>query len=264
MFVTTFLTAAGAGIAAAEDPRREALDVTMSAEYSQGTFGTAHTTRILYAPLVTQWLPTEDLELRLTVPYLWERGHTIFALIGGGIAGTQRAGIHGTRDRAVTVEGLGDVLLEMQYTILDQTAALPEIAPFAQIKAPTADSSRGLGTGAFDETLGVEITKKIVNDWSASVELGYTFVGSPPRQRFDDAFGWLVGVRYDVTKVLGVGAFLEGATAVARHEDDPLEARVEVQYKVAKRLTIVGGAIAGFSNASPAFGVTAGVQYRFW
>ncbi len=250
--------------AAAEDARAATLDVAAVPEYAEGKFGTRHTTQILYAPLTTQWSPIDDLEIRLTLPFLWERGHTILALVGGGIGGiAQRVRVRDAHDRALTAEGLGDTLLEIGYTVLDQTAVRPEITPFAQIKFPTADSRRGLGTGAFDETLGVELIKRVANDWSASAELGYTFVGSPSRVHLDDSFAWLLGIRYDVTKPLTVGAFLEGATAIAPHEEHPLEARVEVEYRIAKRLTVLAGVTRGLNNASPSFGMAAGVRYRF-
>src|SRR5262245_59256395 len=56
--------------------------LSLHPEYSEGRYGTRHTTQILYAPLISEWSPTDRLDLRLTIPYLWERGRDILAIVG--------------------------------------------------------------------------------------------------------------------------------------------------------------------------------------
>jgi hypothetical protein len=43
---------------------------------------------------------------------------------------------------------------------VEEKDLIPEIAPYVKIKFPTADSDRGLGTGEFDETIGVDLSKR--------------------------------------------------------------------------------------------------------
>jgi hypothetical protein len=43
---------------------------------------------------------------------------------------------------------------------LEERDVIPEIMPYVKIKFPTADSDRGLGTGEFDETIGVDLSKR--------------------------------------------------------------------------------------------------------
>src|SRR3989441_7117590 len=62
--------------------------------------------------------------------------------------------------RSTTEEGIGDVLLKVSYAILEEKALIPEIAPYVKIKFPTADETRGLGTGEYDETIGVDLSKR--------------------------------------------------------------------------------------------------------
>src|SRR5205823_1195681 len=66
-----------------------------------------------------------------------------------------------------------------QYVLLAEKSVLPEVAPYLKIKFPTADSGRGLGTGEFDETVGVDLSKTLFPRFVSYVTLAYTFIGSP-------------------------------------------------------------------------------------
>jgi hypothetical protein len=105
------------------------------------------------------------------------------------------------------------VLLEVEYVLLERGPLVPEIATFVEIKFPTADARRGLGTGEFDESLGLSLTKPFGSGWTASAEAWYTFVCSPSSTRLDDSVGWLLGLGYDVTRALNLAAYVECAAA---------------------------------------------------
>src|SRR2546430_497972 len=86
------LIVALAGTAAAEDqPKPPApspaaavsLEVSLTPDYTEGKYGTRHTTEILRVPLTVDWFVTDRLDFALTVPYLWEHGQSILALLGG-------------------------------------------------------------------------------------------------------------------------------------------------------------------------------------
>src|SRR5207253_10138294 len=53
--------------------------------------------------------------------------------------------------------------LKVSYAILEEKALIPEIAPYVTIKFPTADENRGLGTGEYDETIGVDLSKRLIH-----------------------------------------------------------------------------------------------------
>lgn len=260
----------GRGAANAQDQPKSSADadakelgLTLSGtpEYTEGKYGTRHTTDILYVPVVLDWSVTDRFDLSLTLPYLREHGRSIFATIGGGAIRTP-SGRQSTTDRARTAEGLGDVLLEGNYVLLEEKDVSPEVRAFAEIKFPTADSSKGLGTGAFDEAIGLGLAKKFAK-WMTSVEVRYVFVGSPHGTSLDNSVGWSAEVAYDATPWLRLGSMLEGATAVARHQPDPLDLRIVAEMKVSDRMKLKAGAIKGLSNGSPTFGVLAGFEVSF-
>ena len=90
-----------------------------------------------------------------------------------------------------------------------------------KIKFPTADSDRGLGTGEFDETIDVHLSKRLLDRLYGYLTLSYTFIGDPPDTDFRNAFRWSVGAAYSVTPPLAVFAFLEGSTAISPVQADP-------------------------------------------
>lgn len=236
------------------------------AHYLEGSFGTGHTTQIVYAPFSLQWSPTEQLDLRATLPFVRQRGRTIFASVGGDIpGGAQRVDVRRRepRQRAVTVEGLGDAVVDVEYALVAEREGLPEIAPFLEVKLPTADSARGLGTGAFDEALGASLIKALGGGFTALLELSYTFVGSPAHARLENFFAWSAGAAYDTKRSFIVAAFLEGATRTEPGDQNPLEVRVEAEYKITRSFSAVAGTTVGLSRSVADFGFSTGLRFRF-
>jgi len=258
----------GAGQTIALQPAPDTtFTVGMLANYSEGDYGTGRTTQILYVPTIVQWFPTERFELRLTIPYLWERGRNIIAFVGGGPEQAlrrvaTRAGLAST-NRTHTEDGLGDILLEGEYTLIEQRGPRPEIGTFAEIKFPTADDRRGLGTGKFDETIGISFEKKLAEQWVGSLDVFYTFVGSPAGTHLSDAAGWLLGISYRPQPVLAISAYFGGATTIDARQDDPLDLRLQVEYALSKATKITGAMIKGLSNAAPHWGTALGIVFEF-
>ena len=228
-------------------------------EYSEGTYGTGHTTQILDVPFRGDWSATDRLDLSLTIPYVWMRGRGDTTIVGGRVVH-----VVGLRPGQVATEdGLGDILAELDYTLLEEKGLVPDLTPFVEIKFPTADSSRGLGTGEFDEKVGIFVTKKIVESWTAHVDLSYTFVGSPPGTALQNFFEWSVGLSYDATSSFRLSGSVEGATAASKTQQNPLDLRFVGEYKLFNHLYLTAGGSVGLSHGSPDFTALTGIELRF-
>ncbi len=268
------LALAGHEAASGQDPpkpsdeaeaRKLGLTLSSTPEFTEGKYGTRHTTQILYVPFVLDWAPSDRSDLALTVPYVRQRGREEFAALGGdGVRASQRVNAKRKPEaiRPRTEDGLGDVLLDGGYVLLEEKDVAPELRGFATIKFPTADSSKGLGTGEFDETLGLGLGKKL-GKWTTGLDAYYVFVGSPPGTPLRDSVGLTGRLAYDPTPTLRVAGVLEWATAAARHEQNPLEARVTVQLRAGDRVRLEAGVIKGLSNGSPNFGLLTGLAVSF-
>src|SRR5881409_2008686 len=250
--------------AAAEDEPRWSL--SSSVNYSVGDYGTGKDTTFIYVPFTLGVKPIDRFTLSLTIPYVHQTGETV-VITGGGVAvrkDKQRQLGTATQSQVTSREGgLGDVLLKGQYVLLEEQSVLPEIAPYLKIKFPTADSDRGLGTGEFDETIGVDLSKRLIERLYGYLSLSYTFVGDPPGTDFRNSFGWSVGAAYSVTPPLAVFAFLEGSTAISPGQSDPVELRVGAEYKLTKALKVTGSVTRGLTDGAADWGVSAGLAIRF-
>ena len=113
---------------------------------------------------------------------------------------------------------------------------VPEVSPYLKIKFPTADADKGLGTGEFDETLGVDFTKTFFERLVGYLTLAYTFRSSRCSR---------------------------GRRAIAPGEADPLEIVFGAEYRLTKALKLTGSVGKGLSDGSPDWEITGGFTVRF-
>ncbi len=224
--------------------------------YSRGDYGTTQDTTLVYVPFTLRAKPIEGLTLGLTVPYIRQTTQNI-VVTGGGVA--VRKGV----TTAQTEDGLGDLLLKGEYVLLKEQPSIPEITASLKIKFPTADEDKGLGTGEFDETIGVSFSKTFAQRLVAYLDFAYTFIGSPPGTNFNNTFSWSVGTAYLVAQPLTLFGFLDGATAISPGRDNPLEFRFGAEYKVVQAVRLTGSVSVGLSDGSPDYGVSGGLAWRF-
>ena len=244
----------------ADDPR---WSFKTAVFYSVGDYGTDKDTTIIYVPFTLGVTPIDRLTLSLTVPYIRQTGQNV-VVTGGGVAVRKKGQSSSTTSTSSeTEDGVGDVLLKGSYVVLRDEGLVPEVAPYVKIKFPTADEDRGLGTGEFDETIGVELSKRLGERLTGFLALAYTFIGDPPDQNLRDSFGWSIGADYAVTPPLSVFAFLEGSTAIDPSQQDPLELRAGTEYRITKTLSVTGAVSRGLSDGSADWGVSASLGVRF-
>ena len=246
--------------AVADDPR---WSFTTAVFYSVGDYGTDKDTTIVYVPFTLGVTPIDRFTVSVTVPYIRQTGQNV-VVTGGGVAVRRRGqSTSSTSTSSETEDGLGDVLLKGSFVVLRDEGLVPEVAPYVRIKFPTADEDRGLGTGEFDETIGVELSKRLVDRLTGFLSLSYTFVGDPAGLDLRDSFGWSIGADFAVTPPISVFAVLEGSTAIDPSQQDPLELRVGAEFRLAKGLSLTGAVSRGLSDGSADWGVSASFGLRF-
>lgn len=261
LFVVVALILVAVPPAFAED--RAWLRVSSSVNYTVGDYGTDADTTIVYVPFTLAVSPLDRLWLGVTVPFLYQSTQDV-VVTGGGVASRrQQKGKLAKPATSSSQEGIGDVIGKASFVILREDVLLPEIEPFVKVKFPTADRDRGLGTGEFDETFGVELSKNLIGDLSGYLTLAYTFIGDPPGDDLHDSFGWSVGAAYGIVPAVSIFAFLDGATSVAPGQAGPLEVRVGGELRLTRVLKLTGAVVRGLTNGSPDWGVSAGVTLKF-
>ena len=254
--------------------------VGFSPTYMSGNYGTSSTTNITYLPLSIRRL-FDNGDLTFTVPYLCITSDGAVTLVSGvpnrvsksGTTTTAQGGGQGggkgkkspgnVEPTSSTDCGIGDLLFRGRYYLVDEQGLVPTIAVTGRIKIPTADSDRGLGTGRFDETLGVELSKTLVKNWLGFANFGYTFIGEPEGVDLRNQWYYDFGVGYNVTNNLLVSMYYEEYRALIEGLSNPRDLLFALNYKATSALRFNASILVGLSNGAPDYGLTGGISWRF-
>lgn len=275
--LTTLLAILGlcwGGSAQASEASEDKWQVGLSAYSSSGTYGTGSHTTITSIPLSIRRLFDEG-DLSLTIPYLSVTGDCDVTLLSGvpnqtgGTCPTRTVVRNGrtvqtrTLSTRTTETGIGDMLLQGRYYVLDEQGLLPTVALTVRVKFPTADASRGLGTGEFDEKFGVQLSKNLSARWVSFADVGYTFVGSPPGVELRNQWNYDVGLGYALTPDLLGSVYYEYWTAVIPGLQAPQDLYFDLSYTAPRMFRLNAGFLVGLSDGAPDYGVTGGLAVRF-
>src|SRR4029434_1899956 len=142
----------------------------------------------LYAPppMVTGDVPTADKgRFELYAGARYQESETgrpselgAFMEIVYGISDRQEITLEGAGLRKDGHYGINDLVVGTKYVFLKETDRFPGIAGSFELKLPTGDESRGLGSGEFDYDIRLRVQKTW--GWFTAIgNVGYTFVTDP-------------------------------------------------------------------------------------
>lgn len=233
--------------------------ISAAAQYEEGGYGSAGTTETWYFPVkLKRYLSGGDVTL--TVPYVSQTSGPEVAIINGMPSKVrQKAG------PVTSNSGIGDIVAEGSVYLIreDDNKDLFDLTATAKIKFPTADDSKGLGTGEFDEGVGLEFAKRISPDWSVFFDVSYTVLGDPPDTDLQNRLALDVGVAVRINQTLTASAFYAQSTSAIRGGSALRDITAGLEYEVSKEWHVYGGASAGLTGASEDYGINAGASYRF-
>lgn len=225
-----------------------------------GDYGTDTNTTITYLPFTFRRLFTRG-HIDGVVPFVRMTTDGRVTLVGGQ---PNRFDPSGGSVRPRTTEGgLGDMLVRGRLDVWRETDVLPDVSLTARIKFPTADEDKGLGTGEFDETLGIEFWKTLTGPWSALADFSYTWTGDPPGRVLRDAWGVGLGAAYTFRRDLVGTATYEESRALVAGEPNPRDLVFGVAFTGLRSIRLNGSLQFGLSNGSPDLGIGAGVAVRW-
>lgn len=269
------------------DAAESTYSTSLGFEYATGKYGTGIKTDSIFVPFTVAVYPTERLDFSLEIPFVYQSSS---AVVAGAFMGMQRQSM-GTGSPAVAAamggpgagggstgpgprttasasnignaqSGLGDLTFKAGYIVVPEGDHLPSIRPNLSVKIPTADKNKFLGTGAFDESIGVEFAKWF-GDWLADGELGYTFQGKSSVLAVKDYFYYNGGIGYRLTERLRPMLILKGSTPTVEGASPLLETRLKVRYQITEHTGIDGYLSKGITAASPDYGTGLAVCFEF-
>jgi len=137
-----------------------------------------------------------------------------------------------------SISGVGDLAMGVKWNPLTEADSFASHALAAAVKFPTASQNKGLGTGETDWDLTYIASRSLTEQWSAHLNVGYTWTGNPPDAREDDlahasiALGWQVSLPVELL-VEVVGVLPESG-----HEEASAECIIGARWHVGGQLTL--------------------------
>jgi len=232
----------------------------LTPNYSSGSYGTGTTTTIVYVPLSIQRL-FKDGDVALVVPFVSVTGDGSVTLLSG--VPNRRTTVGTAVGPRVTQAGLGDLVLRGRYYALDQADWWPTVALTARLKIPTADRSRGLGTGEPDEGFGVETSRTLGEKWVIFADAGFTFIGKPAGFNLQNQWNYDLGLGYYFTKALTLSVYYEEYRAVVQGNQKPQDVLVSLNYDWSSRMSLNASTQIGLSDGAPAYALSAGISVKY-
>lgn len=233
--------------------------LSTSLNYETGKYGTATRSSSLYVPFTVKhyW---GDWYASLTLPFVSQTSNGQVTNVGGRPVRIRR-GPGSTQ--TTTQSGAGDAVVRGGYDLMKENEHPFDLTVVAKIKAPTADKDKGLGTGEFDEGVGLEFGKLLFPGWTVIADLYYTVIGDPPGRNLNNQVAVDIGFSHPLQKDLTLTFLYEGSNALVEGEPDPRDLRGILDYKLNEQSSVFGGGLVGLSHGSPDFGFTLGGSFRF-
>jgi Putative MetA-pathway of phenol degradation len=160
--------------------------------------------------------------------------------------------------------GLGDLVIRGRYYLSDGTDRAPSVAVRAHVKAPTASTTRGLGTGRPDEGVALEMGQRIAGRLSLLADAGYTWIGKPDGTDYRDTWWYDVGVGRDLARgLVNLSVFFEEYRAVLPGDVNARDILVAASIRGTGGWRVQAAGTVGLSEGAPDHGLTFGLSRRF-
>jgi hypothetical protein len=236
------------------------LSLGAGLNYSTGTYGTSTSTDIVSIPFTARY-DRGPWIFKLIVPYLYISGS------GDVIPGLGRVNNSNSRGRgkggvSESVSGPGDTIVAATYNAYYDSASKLGLGLTGRLKLPTGDADRGLGTGATDESVQVDLYKTY-DRVTLFGDLGYTFFGSSQFIQLQNAFNYGVGASYKLNAADSAGLSLDGRQPVTSGGPPQRELTAFWTHRVDKAWKAQAYVLFGLADGSPDWGAGISAAYAF-
>ncbi|MEI8015777.1 MAG: transporter [Nitrospira sp.] len=258
--------------------------------YSSGNFGTNTTSTFFYAPTSIRRF-FRDGDVAIVIPFVMATTDGQTTIVGGSPTPVQSntnnsgPGNNNTSTgctnqgpgnnncptvltgqvagNTTTNAGLGDIILRGRYYIVEEKGWVPLIAITGRLKLPTADASRGLGTGKMDEGVGSEISKRLGDSWITFLDGGFNVIGRPDGLNLRNQWWYDVGGGYYIMKNLLGTVYFEEYRSLVSGVQNIRDVFFGMNYRASSEWRFNGGVSVGLSNGAPDYALSIGTSYRF-
>lgn len=212
----------------------------LGGRYLTGDFGTPTTSRLV-ALEATLGHVAPRYDGSITIPYLNLTNET------GGVSDTEN--------------GLGDIIVRGGSVLLPENAAGLSVYASAAVKLPTAEESKGLGTGEADFGVYAAVDQRL-QAYKLTVNTGYLLTGDPEGREYNDGFSFGCGLSRSFARTT-VYTTYEQYPAVVDGFDRPQELSLGFFHIFSLDYAVRGRVVFGLNDGGPALGAGFGVVRWF-
>jgi hypothetical protein len=169
-----------------------------------------------------------------------------------------KAGV-GSTDRS----GWGDLNLSATYTVPSEYLDDFDVAIAGRTKIATANSAKGLSTGATDFAVSLDVSRQF-GAWSPFVSFGYRVPGNPSFYAFNDAPSFSVGTSVQLDDNLIAIASYDFDGSISSTLADAQQLFGSVSWLFNDRWTFTVYAEAGLSSGAPGVGTGLLVSWKLF
>jgi len=230
--------------------------LSIGAYAAHGDYGEDVRTRIRYVPL-TYELNRGPWGLQLTLPWLRVTGlGNVLVNVGGvtrAVAGNE----------ITTEQGIGDAVLTAIYRFEPWSATAPFLDVRLDVKLPTADEQRGLGTGEPDYSLELDLSQALGRTVLFGA-VGYTLRGKSDLYvgLEDGAFAQL-GLSYPLTPRVNAGLYYDFRERASVFSPESHELVPYFTWQLSDSWSVSGLATWGLTDASADAAVLGQLRYSW-
>lgn len=161
-------------------------------------------------------------------------------------------------------DGWGDTIGYLKYRLWEEGKGYPAFALKPQVKIPTANEDKGLGSGRTDYGLTAVFTKCFealhLHPANLHFNLGYTFIGE---KGATDELNLNLAGEYQVMKgLVAVGEIQSTQNFNSNRRDDPASILLGLQVQAGKAMVDAGLSL-GLNSAAPDYVFTIGATIKF-
>jgi len=154
--------------------------------------------------------------------------------------------------------GIGDPVITAGLMLMKEGRAAPAVQLSAQIKAPLADVDRGFGTGEWDFSAGVGLSKKLGNVFLFA-DVGYWILGDLPELELRNTWAYALSVGHAFSGGrYSLMASYAGITEVIEGVEPPASLGLGLSIRVGSKNSLILNAAFGLSEASPDLSLSLG------
>lgn len=228
-------------------------DFRVIPSFFTGDFGGNGNTDLYFVPLIFTARGYRN-DFRITVPYLSIKSDDLVAIVGGQVI---PIGMGST-----TESGLGDIVVRDDYFYFLGGGRRPWLYATARLKFPTADETKGLGSGEFDYGPGAGFIQPLGNRWNVLGEAIYMVRGDPPGLDFQNTLWLFIGGEARLSESDRLSLFYDRRESVIPGKKETADLILGYSHKLSDTLMLRSFATVGLTEPAEDYGFGLGLVFR--